>query len=457
VPVEITPRFFRVTESSLPGRLVSRLDWSLVGAAVALAGLGVFFIFSATFHGGHSAAFLTRQISALGVGVLGMIALALLPYQVFHTYARGVYWVGIFLLLMTLVLGTRLRGSKSWINLHWFYFQPVELTRLILAIALAAYADAKWRDMKYWTGLIVPSLLAGIHFGLIMLQPDLSSALAIGPMTLAVFFAAGAPMGALMACVMTGVLAAGLPLASTYFSIVENQYAPGTLMAWVADAFQSAGPVLKMTGALACLMVFGYWFLRRWRVAVPAFALLASLVVLLTGVAGSFAVDRALKTYQRKRLIAFVDPAVDPLGAGYNILQSKITIGSGRLFGKGFLSGSQTQLGFLPEKHTDFIFSLIGEETGFMGAVLVLTLFFWIAWRAFDIAFSARDRFGRCLAASLGAYFLFSGTVNIGMVMGLMPVTGVPLPFLSYGGSGLVGSFLAVGLLLSIHLRRYLL
>ncbi|HNG45566.1 MAG TPA: FtsW/RodA/SpoVE family cell cycle protein, partial [Elusimicrobiota bacterium] len=168
-------------------------------------------------------------------------------------------------------------------------------------------------------------------------------------------------------------------------------------------------------------------------------------------------VKAELKTYQRKRLIAFIDPAVDPLGAGYNILQSKIAIGSGRLFGKGFLSGSQSQLGFLPEKHTDFIFSVIGEEMGFLGAVLVLAVYFWVAWRAFDIAFTARDRFGRYLASALGAYFAFSGLINTGMVMGLMPVTGVPLPFLSYGGSGLVGSFMAVGLLLSIHLRRYLL
>lgn len=457
MPVEITPRFFRVQESSWTARLVSRLDWSLLGAVFLLSVLGVCFIFSATSHGNTTAGFLSRQITALVVGFVAMAGLALLPYQVFQTYARGIYIAGIFLLVFTLVAGTRMRGSKSWINLHWFYFQPVELVRLILAIALAAYADAKWRDMKYWTGLLVPAGLAGFYFGLILMQPDLSSALAIGPMTAAVLFVAGAPLWALAACGATGALAAGLPLASTYFSIMEKNLIPGTLLYWVAPFFQSTGALLKLTAAGAVLLVFGFWFLRRWRVPVPGAALLVSLAVLGAGVAGSFGVDRAIKTYQRKRLIAFVDPAVDPLGAGYNILQSKITLGSGRLFGKGYLSGSQTQLGFLPEKHTDFIYSLIGEETGFLGSVLVLLLFFWIAWRAFDIAFSARDRFGRCLASAVGAYFLFSGTLNIGMVMGLMPVTGVPLPFLSYGGSGLVGSFLAVGLLLSIHLRRYLL
>lgn len=455
--VEITPRFFRTAPQSTLGHVASRLDWSLLAAALALAVIGVLFIFSATFHGGHATGFLTRQISALAVGVVAMVFLALLPYPVFQTYAKGLFVLSWILLLATLVFGTRLRGSKSWINFHWFYFQPVEVTRLLLAVGLAAIAEARSREIRHWPGLVPPVFLAGSHFGLILLQPDLSSALAIGPMTLAVLFAAGAPTGALAALLATGGLALGLPLASTYFSIVGDRYAAGTTMAWVARAFQETGPLLALAGGAAVLLVFGYWFLRRWRVSVPLFALFVSLAVLVAGVAGSFVVDKALKTYQRKRLIAFIDPAVDPLGAGYNILQSKIAIGSGRLFGKGFLSGSQSQLGFLPEKHTDFIFSVIGEEMGFLGAVLVLAVYFWVAWRAFDIAFTARDRFGRYLASALGAYFAFSGLINTGMVMGLMPVTGVPLPFLSYGGSGLVGSFMAVGLLLSIHLRRYLL
>jgi len=457
VTVEITPQFFRAGPRSAGSRVLARLDWSLLGAASALAVLGIFFIYSATFHGGHAASFITRQITALCVGVAAMIFLALLPYQIFQTYARGVYGMGVALLVLTLLVGTRLRGSKSWIDLHWFYFQPVELARLALAVALAAHADANGRELRQWPGLVLPVVLAGVHFGLVLIQPDLSSALAFGPMTLAVLFAAGAPGGALVALLAVALLALGLPLASTYFSIVGDRYADGTAAAWIARAFQETGPLLALTAAAVGLMVFGWWFLRRWRLPVTGFALAASLAVLVSGVAGSFVVDRALKSYQRKRLIAFIDPAVDPLGSGYNILQSKIAIGSGRFFGKGYLSGTQTQLGFLPEKHTDFIFSHIGEETGFLGALLVLALFFWVAWRAFDIAFTARERFGRCLAASLGAYFAFTGLINIGMVMGLMPVTGVPLPFLSYGGSGLVGSFLAVGLLLSIHLRRYLL
>jgi rod shape determining protein RodA len=229
------------------------------------------------------------------------------------------------------------------------------------------------------------------------------------------------------------------------------------ILSWVRRAFLER-PVFFQFWGLVCAGFWGFWwFLRRWRVFIPGVYLAVSLAVIVSGVAGSFGVEKALKLYQRKRLIAFVDPAIDPLGAGYNILQSQIAIGSGRFFGKGYLSGSQAQLGFLPEKHTDFIFSMIGEELGFAGSLFVLALYFWIVWRAFEIAAVARDRFGRFLAVALGTYFGAAGIINIGMVMGLMPVTGVPLPFLSYGGSAIVGAFLAVGVLLSIHLRRYIL
>lgn len=455
--VEIVPRFFRVSERSGAPRVLSRIDWSLLAAVMALATFGMLFIFSATAHTGGASGFLARQGLGIAVGFVAMVFLALLPYQVFQTYARGVYAVGAVVLVATLVFGTRLRGSRSWIDLGPVYFQPVEVVRLLLAAALAAYADRRYREIRQWTGALPLLALAGVYFGLILLQPDLSSALIMGPMTLAVLFSAGAPLGFLVAIVAGAAIALGIPLTGTYFSIVGERWADSATMTWIATAFQKTRPMLLLWSGIAAAAVGLWWLLRKLLFHVTGFHLFAVLVVLIAGVGGAFVVDRALKPYQRKRLIAFVDPAVDPLGAGYNILQSEIALGSGRFVGKGYLSGSQTQLGFLPEKHTDFIFSHVGEETGFLGALFVLTVFFWVAWRAFDIAFTARDRFGRHLAVALGTFFTCSGLINIGMAMGLMPVTGVPLPFLSYGGSGLVGSFMAVGLLLSIHLRRYLL
>jgi rod shape determining protein RodA len=454
---DIIPKFFHAKGETVAGRWLGRLDWSLMAAALGLASLGLLFVFSASAHEGRGTALLVRQGMAMGVGVAGMTLLALLPYQVFQTYARPVYIAGMLLLAAVLVGGTRLRGSRSWFNLGIFYFQPVELSRMAIAVALSAYAEARWREMGRAQAVIGPVLLAGLPLGMILLQPDLSSALSIAPMTLAVLFASGAPVGTLAALVGTGVLALGIPLASTYAAIVPPAIDAGAVSRFFRSVFDDRVIFAAFWGAVALSVMIGWWFLRRFRVFVSRASLVATLAVVLSGVAGSFVVEKAIKPYQRKRLIAFLDPAVDPLGAGYNIRQSQITLGSGRFVGKGYLAGSQSQLGFLPEKHTDFIFSLIGEELGFAGAISVLGVYFWIVFRALDIASTARDRFGRYLAAALGAYFGFTGLVNIGMVMGLMPVTGVPLPFLSYGGSGLVGSFLAIGLLQSIHSRRYIL
>ncbi|MBL8024269.1 MAG: rod shape-determining protein RodA [Elusimicrobia bacterium] len=454
---DIVPHFFRVGNSSPSPRMLARVDWSLLAAVLALSVMGILFVFSATLQGGHASNYLWRQGLGLGVGLLAMVFLTLLPYQVFQTYAKGVYVVSVALLVLTLVVGTRLRGSRSWIDLGSVYFQPVEVTRLGLAIALAAYAVARSRNLRYWSGAIPLLLLSGVHFGLVLLQPDLSSSLTMGPMTLAVLFVAGVPVGFLATLLASGAIALGIPLVGTYFSIVGNRWSGSEVMMALSRAFQETGPLLLLWAGVALGVVFLWWFIRRWRVPLSGFSLAVVLLIIATGVAGSFVVDKAIKPYQRKRLMAFIDPAVDPLGAGYNILQSEIAVGSGRFVGKGFLSGSQTQLGFLPEKHTDFIFSLVAEETGFMGALFLLGVYFWVSWRAFDIASTARDYFGRYLATAVGAFFTFSGLVNIGMAMGLMPVTGVPLPFLSYGGSGIVGSFMAIGLLMSIHLRRYIL
>jgi rod shape determining protein RodA len=160
------------------------------------------------------------------------------------------------------------------------------------------------------------------------------------------------------------------------------------------------------------------------------------------------------KDYQLNRLLVLVDPSRDPLGAGYNVQQSKIAIGSGGLFGKGLFTGSQNQLNFLPEKHTDFIFSVLGEELGFIGALIILLLYFILLWRALIVAKDAKDKFGEYLVVGVISMLTFHIFQNVGMVVGLMPVTGIPLPFLSYGGSSLITNLLAVGLIMNVNMRN---
>lgn len=161
-----------------------------------------------------------------------------------------------------------------------------------------------------------------------------------------------------------------------------------------------------------------------------------------------------LKDYQKKRLTVFIDPNVDPLGSGYHIIQSKIAIGSGMLLGKGLFGGTQSQLNFLPENHTDFIFAVIGEELGFIGSVLILFLYFILLYRGIKIAGSARDNFGTLLATGITSMLAFHLLVNVGMTAGIMPVTGIPLPFMSYGVSALTTNMISIGILLNIYMRR---
>jgi rod shape determining protein RodA len=166
-------------------------------------------------------------------------------------------------------------------------------------------------------------------------------------------------------------------------------------------------------------------------------------------------VEKSLKEYQRKRLVVFLSPKIDPRGAGYNIIQSKIAVGSGKMLGKGFLKGTQTQLGFLPERRTDFIFSVISEEGGWVFSHLTLLFYVLFIWRALAVAKESRDRYGSFVAVGLATMFTFYAVINIGMALGIMPVTGMPLLLISYGGSSIVSSLLAVGILLSIHIRKY--
>lgn len=163
---------------------------------------------------------------------------------------------------------------------------------------------------------------------------------------------------------------------------------------------------------------------------------------------------RFLHDYQKKRLLVFIDPNIDPLGSGYHIIQSKIAIGSGMLFGKGLFSGTQSQLNFLPENHTDFIFAVIGEELGFIGTLIILLIYFMIVYRGIKIAGEARDNFGTLLAAGVTSMLLFHILVNVGMTAGIMPVTGIPLPFMSYGVSALTKNMIGVAILLNVYMRR---
>ncbi|MFO0210977.1 MAG: FtsW/RodA/SpoVE family cell cycle protein, partial [Pseudanabaena sp.] len=256
---------------------------------------------------------------------------------------------------------------------------------------------------------------------LIFLQPNLGTALVFAAITIGMLYWAGAS-GGWLALIFSPIVSAVL------FSL----YLPAWIV-WVI------------------LMGVTAWVSLPWFRVVST--VIAVVVNLIAGQAGLL-LWNILHDYQKKRLLLFIDPNQDPLGAGYHVIQSRIAIGAGKLWGQGWLKGTQTQLNFIPEQHTDFIFSAIGEEFGFIGCICVLLLFVGICWRLLVIAVNARDNFGSLLAIGVFSFVLFQTFVNIGMNINVAPVTGIPLPWLSYGRSALIAIFLAIGLVDSVAAHR---
>jgi len=433
-----------------------RLDWPLLAAVAVLTVIGFLSVYSAVSPSANMMRFMIKQTAALGIGVVLAMIMTTLNYQIFRTYPWVIYGAACSLLMAVLVLGSRINGAKSWFVVGPVSFEPVEVARIAFIMGAAAFLDRPERDMRTFKWVVYVFLLGGLHMGLILLQPDLGSALSYGPIMLAMLYFAGIPSIYLIAIMIFGAVAAGLPILSTYFSLQPQLLQGHPFIHFLVTSASGARSAIELLFLITAVIFFVWWFCRKLHMRIPwQYPMFLSLIVAL-GVYSAHTIEHLIKDYQRKRIMVFLSPGYDPLGVGYNILQSEIAIGSGGFFGKGLFSGTQTQLGFLPEKHTDFIFSVIGEELGFIWAGTVILAFGVIVWRAFVIATETPDRFGTLIAVGVGTLMGFQAMMNIGMVLGLLPVTGVALPFLSYGGSHLVSAFFAVGLLQSVNFRRYM-
>ncbi len=428
------------------------IDIALILATVFIVATGILTIHSTDTSGGY----VVRQTVAAGVGLIGMLFLMVLPYQIFRAYIRPIYIFMLIVLIGVLFFGSNLRGTRGWYHVGPVYIQSSEVAKLCFVITLAGFLD---RRIQWFTpkSLVLPLVVAMVPIALIIIQPDFSSSLVYFPMMLVMFYVAGARALHLLAICLIGALAVGIPLVSTYFSLLGDGIKKNAVLFFLSQAFKGGWPGVWLFLGICSTLILTWWFLRKMRVYIPSLYLWVTLSLIMAGILGAMATNRVIKVYQRKRLIAFVNPELDPLGGGYNVRQSQIAIGSGRILGKGYGAGTQSRLGFLPSRHTDFIFSVIGEELGFIRAIIVLSVYFLIIWRGFEISLVARDRFGGLMAAGFASMFAFYALLNLGMTMGMAPVAGVPLPMVSYGGSSVVSSMFAVGLLLSIHWRRYML
>ncbi len=393
-------------------------DFKTFFTVLALVIIGLVSVYSATHTAGASVNF-HRQVVWAVTGFLGMALVMLMPRRLFQSAAIPLYLVSVLLLIFVLGRGKTVSGATSWVGFGVIGGQPSEFAKLTTVLAFAAYLSKPTTEIESTKGLITTTALLLLPVTLIILQPDAGTAVVFFAMFPAILYWAGASVFTALAMISPVIVAAAALVNTTSF-------------------------IVAIIGVLVLLLVLR----RDFFTSTVVFS--TSVVV---GVAVQYVFSR-LPLYQQKRIATFLSPDVDPLGAGYNALQAKVAIGSGGLFGRGFLQGTQTQLRFIPAQWTDFIFCVPGEEFGFIGAVVVLSLFIFLLFRGVRTASIAKNKFASLTAIGITSIFAIHIFINIGMSMGLTPVIGIPLPFLSYGGSSLVTSLIMVGLLMNVYSTR---
>ena len=355
-------------------RRLLQINWLLVVLICLTASIGFVMLYSAA--GGNLEPWATRQMVRFGLGLVGMVIVAMIDIRIWMQLAYPAYLVSLALLGAVEIVGSGAMGAQRWIDLGFFQLQPSELVKVAMVLALARYFHGRTHaQIGNPLFLIPPLLIVFIPAALVMRQPDLGTAVMIIAVGGGLFFLAGVRIWKFVLVIVAAV--AAVPIAWQY-----------------------------------------------------------------------------LHDYQRQRILTFFDPESDPLGSGYHIMQALIALGSGGMFGKGYMQGTQSNLDFLPEKQTDFIFTMLSEEFGFVGAMTLIGLYLVLIVFGYAIALRSRNQYGRLVALGLTSAFFLYIFINIAMVMGLIPVVGVPLPLVSYGGTALLALLFSFGLVLNVHVYR---
>jgi rod shape determining protein RodA len=407
----------------LPGSIRAyrgRLDPYLIIPAIALVILGCLAVYSATeFPDSVRAGFFLRHLLAMPLALCALFFMMALPLRFLEDLSYLLYGMTVLLLVAVLFVGTEVYGARRWLGVGPIRIQPSEIAKVATTLAVARFLASKRHDPSRLANLFGVLGIVALPTLLILKQPDLGTS------------------GAFPALALASLLWAGLPLLN----------------------------LLLLISPLVGLALCRHWFLWGlflagsslvlWKSRMPWLVLTLFLIVQIGLFVGAPVFWNHLEPYQQARLTTFLDPGSDPAGAGYQILQSKIAIGSGGVWGKGYLNGSQKALAFLPQQHTDFIFSVVGEEFGFWGSMIAVILFFVLIARGYYLALHSRNVFSGFLSVGMSTLLLYHAGVNMAMTLGLLPVTGLPLPLVSYGGSFLVSVFGMLGVLLNVSAHRY--
>lgn len=400
-------------------KLKDKFDFGLFLPVLFLFLIGLAAIYSATFNNPSAQGNFEKQL-IWGIAAFVVFFITyFLPTNSFKLISLPTYFFSIFLLIIVLLIGRQVSGAKSWISIGSFGFQPAELAKIATVFALGYFLTRQNTDIESFKDIIITLGIGLFPVVLILLEPDMGTSLVFFAIILSLIFWKGISLFGLFV-VLSPAFVAVSSLFGVYYFVASILIVGVLLLLFKKDLFFSAA-------------IFG-----------------------LNLAAGFFTenIINALSPHQQKRIQSFIDPNIDPLGSGYNSIQATVAIGSGGIFGKGFLAGNQTQLQYIPEQWTDFIYCVIGEEFGFIGSVIVLTLFLVLMLRILKIASITKNEYLSLVIIGILSIFFIHYIINIGMVIGIMPVIGIPLPFVSYGGSSLLVNMFMVGIVANIYRTR---
>jgi len=396
-----------------------KFDFGLLFPVIVLFIAGLAAIYSSTVNNPVAQGNFQKQL------VWGVFALIIffitysLPTKSFRVAAVPGYLLSLLFLIVVLLIGKKISGSRSWISIGSLGFQPSELAKITTILAMALFLTKSNLNIDTFKDLLFTLAIGLAPFMLILLEPDMGTAIVFLGMIITLIF-------------WKGISSFGL------FVVLSPAFV----------ALSSLFGMAYFLASLLLIVIVLFIFKKNIFFSGSIFAL---------NLAAGFFTDyvyKALSPHQQKRILAFIDPMTDPLGSGYNSIQAKVAIGSGGLTGKGFLSGHQTQLQFIPEQWTDFVYCVIGEEFGFVGSIIILGLFFYLFTRILKIAYSSKDEFLSLVAIGILSVYFVHFIINLGMVVGIMPVIGIPLPFVSYGGSSLLVNMFMLGIVANIYRTR---
>lgn len=400
-------------------KLQDKFDFWIFGALILLITIGLISIYSATVN--HPTAYgnFQKQFFWVITSLTVFIIVYYLPQNLFRLIALPSYALSIILLTIVLFVGKTVYGAKSWLDFGGIGFQPSEFAKIGTMLALSYWLTYKKRDINNFKDILIALVIGFVPIFLILLEPDMGTAIVFMAITIVMIFWSGISLFSLFV-----VLSPSIVIFASLFGIAPLIF-------------------------VLIIIILSLFYFKK--------DIFTSITVFILNLASAFFFDfvfNLLKPHQQKRIESFLDPMADPLGSGYNALQAKVAIGSGGFLGKGFLQGNQTQLRFIPEQWTDFIYCVVGEEFGFIGSILVIILFVVIFIRLLGLANSSKDEFSSLTTIGILAILFAHFMINIGMNVGITPVIGLPLPYVSYGGSSLFVNMILIGIAFNTYRNR---